>query len=202
MNLENKVIAESGGLFIKYGIKSISMDDISSRLGISKKTLYQVVNDKEELVKKAMKQHMDNEMQALKDISKNSYDAIDEMVKVTHHVLDFFKRLNPLTQFDLEKYYRDYYIKMKRHHFDFIYSIIKANLEKGIQQNIYRKDLDSDIISRLYIIKAMAILDDEIFPEALYEKASIFKEHMIYHLKGIISEKGLSLFNQHIQTLK
>jgi hypothetical protein len=124
------------------------------------------------------------------------------MVKVTHHVLDFFKKLNPITQFDLEKYYRDYYIKMKKHHFEFIYAVIKANLEKGIRENIYRKDIDTGIISRLYIIKAMAILDDEIFPEALYEKASIFKEHMIYHLRGIISENGHSLFNQHIQTLK
>lgn len=202
MDLKNKVIAESGCLFIKFGIKSISMDDISNRLGISKKTLYQVVNDKEELVKKAMEQHMNLEIQELKEISINSFDAIDEMVKVTHHVLDFFKRLNPVTQYDLEKYYRDYYIKMKKHHFEFIYAVIKTNLEKGIKQKIYRTDIDTDIISRLYIIKAMAILDDEIFPEALYEKAAIFKEHMIYHLRGIISENGLSLFNQHIQTLK
>lgn len=202
MDLKNKVIAESSCLFIKFGIKSISMDDISNRLGISKKTLYQVVNDKEELVKKAMEQHMNLEIQELKEISINSFDAIDEMVKVTHHVLDFFKRLNPVTQYDLEKYYRDYYLKMKKHHFEFIYAVIKTNLEKGIKQKIYRIDIDTDIISRLYIIKAMAILDDEIFPEALYEKAAIFKEHMIYHLRGIISENGLSLFNQHIQTLK
>lgn len=202
MDLKNKVIAESSCLFIKFGIKSISMDDISNRLGISKKTLYQVVNDKEELVKKAMEQHMNLEIQELKEISINSFDAIDEMVKVTHHVLDFFKRLNPVTQYDLEKYYRDYYLKMKKHHFEFIYAVIKTNLEKGIKQKIYRSDIDTDIISRLYIIKAMAILDDEIFPEALYEKAAIFKEHMIYHLRGIISENGLSLFNQHIQTLK
>ncbi|HMG14437.1 MAG TPA: TetR/AcrR family transcriptional regulator [Saprospiraceae bacterium] len=202
MDLKNKVIAESECLFIKYGIKSISMDDISSRLGISKKTLYQVVNDKEELVKKAIKHHMDQEREDLQLISSNSFDAIDEMVKVTQHVLEFFKRLNPITQFDLEKYYRDYYVKMKKQHFEFIYAVIKFNLEKGIKENIYRNDIDTDIISRLYIIKAMAILDDEIFPEAMYEKASIFKEHMIYHLKGIISEKGLSLFNQHIQSLK
>lgn len=202
MDLKNKVIAESECLFIKYGIKSISMDDISNRLGISKKTLYQVVTDKEDLVKKAIQFHLDQEKKELNDITKSSFDAIDEMFKVTQHVLNFFRKFNPVTQFDLEKYYKDYYQKMKKIHFDFIYSVIKNNLVRGINDGFYREDLDSDIISRLYIIKAMAILDDEVFPESTYEKASIFKEHMIYHLKGIISEKGHTLFNQHIQTLK
>ena len=202
MELENKVIAESECLFIKYGIKSISMDDISNRLGISKKTLYQVVSDKEDLVKKTIQYHLDQEIKVINEITANSTDAIDEMFKVTKHVLTFFRMFNPVTQFDLEKYYREYYHKMKRLHFDFIYSVIKTNLERGMEDKIYREDLDTNIISRLYILKAMGIMDDEVFPETTYEKASIFKEHMIYHLKGVISEKGHKLFNHHIQTLK
>ncbi len=202
MELRKRIVQESENLFIKFGIKCISMDDICQKLGISKKTLYQVVTDKEELVQKVIMHHIDEERTAFEKITHSSENAMDEMFKITQHVLQQLKRMNPATIMDLEKHYREQFNIFKKNQFDFIYSTLKHNLEKGIQDGIYRDDLDTDIISKLYMTKAMSMINEDLFPDESYDKTKIFVEHMIYHLRGIVSEKGKEFFNQYIQTIQ
>ncbi len=202
MELRKRIVQESENLFIKFGIKCISMDDICQKLGISKKTLYQVVTDKEELVQKVIMHHIDEERAAFEKITHSSENAMDEMFKITQHVLQQLKRMNPATIMDLEKHYREQFNIFKKNQFDFIYSTLKHNLEKGIQDGIYRDDLDTDIISKLYMTKAMSMINEDLFPDESYDKTKIFVEHMIYHLRGIVSEKGKEFFNQYIQTIQ
>lgn len=202
MEIKNRIIRESENLFIKFGIRCISMDDICQKLGISKKTLYQVVADKEDLVKKVIQHHIAEERTAFKRITDNSENAMDEMFKITQYVLQLLKKMNPATKLDLEKHYREQYLMFKKNQFDFIYNTIKNNLEKGIKDGIYRNDLDTDIIAKLYMTKALIMIDDELFPDEKYDKTKVFVEHMIYHLKGVISDKGKELFNQYIRTIQ
>ena len=91
---------------------------------------------------------------------------------------------------------------MKAAQFDFIYNTMKKNLEKGIKDGIYRDDLNTDIIAKLYMTKAMSMINVELFPDDQYDKTTVFVEHMIYHLRGIISEKGNEFFNKYIQTIQ
>ncbi len=202
MDIRKRIIKESENLFIKFGIKCISMDDICQKIGISKKTLYQVVSDKEELVREVMVHHLEEEKSVFNSITHDSENAIDEMLKITQHVLTLLKRMNPATSLDLEKHYRELFINMKAAQFDFIYNTMKKNLEKGIKDGIYRDDLNTDIIAKLYMTKAMSMINVELFPDDQYDKTTVFVEHMIYHLRGIISEKGNEFFNKYIQTIQ
>ena len=123
MELRKRIVQESENLFIKFGIKCISMDDICQKLGISKKTLYQVVTDKEELVQKVIMHHIDEERTAFEKITHSSENAMDEMFKITQHVLQQLKRMNPATIMDLEKHYREQFNIFKKNQFDFRWNL-------------------------------------------------------------------------------
>lgn len=202
MDVKKRIVLEAENLFLKFGIRCVSMDDICHKLCISKKTLYQTIKDKEELIKKVLAHHALNEQNAFEKIAATSENAIDEMFQITKHVLQLLQKMNPATKIDLQRLYRVQYDKMMNERFDFIYLNIKNNLEKGIRDGIYRDDFNTDIIAKLYMVKSMSILDENLFPKTDYDTKKVFIELIIYHLKGIISEKGTVLFNQHIQSIQ
>lgn len=202
MELKSRIIEEAKNLFMKFGIKCISMDDISQKLGISKKTLYQEVSDKNALVKEVFDNILSCEREDFSQIFNSSDDAIEEMFKLNQYVIQMVGKLNPSTLLDLEKYYNSMYQELKSYQFDFIYKVIKNNLDKGIRDGLYRDDMNTDLVAKLYLIKSMSLMREEMFPVAVYSKTTIFVEHVIYHLRGIISEKGKEILNKYIQTIQ
>lgn len=202
MELKQRIIKESRCLFSRFGIKCISMDDISQKLGISKKTLYQEVTDKNELVNEVVADILNSERVELEEMFKSSEGAIDEMIKITQHVIQLLSSINPATLLDLQRHHPALYDKIKKYQYDFIYKVIRNNLEKGMTEGIYRDDLNADVVAKLYLTKAMTIADETVFPTDKYNKTTIFVEHVIYHLKGVISEKGTKFLNQYIQTIQ
>jgi AcrR family transcriptional regulator len=200
MNEEFKSILEKvRGLYLKYGIKSITMDDVSRELGISKKTLYQYVCDKTELVAKVLDldEHKINcEFEKNENSEKN---AIIEMIEIYGHVNKMIKDNNPSTIYDLKKYYPElyhHYIDVRRKR---MYESILGNIKKGKKQGIYRVDLDESFISKLIVITAEKIrdADNDNFEELTSPK--FFREFFIYHIRGIANTKGIKLLEENIK---
>lgn len=195
MDTRQKILERSEMLFIKYGIRSITMDDISRELAISKKTLYQFFDNKAELIRQIVSDFAEKENQAIGDICRQSDNAIAEMLMIGHHVAQSLVKLPPNTLFDLQKYYPESWnliLDLNRKH---IYSVVKQNLAKGIKQGLYRPGLNPEIIARLYVGKALLMTDEELFPPADYDRGELFREFIFYHLHGISSPKGLSMLD-------
>ncbi len=201
MKLDNKILIKAENLFFKYGIKSISMDDLSRELGISKKTLYQSVENKKDLVLQVFQNHAMQEMDAVTRIQKESGDAIDEMIEVVKYVIPTLRKITPTVLFDMQKYYREIWQMMEDHNNKEIYKFIEENIKKGIEQGVYREEVRPDIIAKLYVGKTMFLIDEEVFPLRDYNKENLFKEHMQYHIRGIATTKGLKLFAKHFKKL-
>lgn len=198
MKLKDNLVSTAFELFLKYGIKSVSMDDISRKLGISKKTIYSVVNTKEELIDDVLSIHLEKDECDIQSILNQSRDAIDEMVNVTKHVAIFLKQMTPSLIYDLKKYYPVFWSKIESTHFTFIERTIYANLQRGQKEGLYRQDFDPMIISKLYVLKSTSIADQDKFPAEAFDRLTLFKEMVRYHLRGIVSEKGAKLFDlQH-----
>ena len=106
MELREKILLKVTELFMRYGVKSISMDDISSQLGISKKTLYQFVDNKKDLIQKVFERHIEEEMAAMKIIVNESENAVEEIVRIAQYVTQLLREMSPKTLYDLQKYYR------------------------------------------------------------------------------------------------
>ena len=189
--LKTEILEGARGLYMRYGIKSVTMDDVARELGISKKTLYQHVDNKEDLIKNIIQQHIAEEKECMADITTEARDPIEQILMIARYVLQVLRSVQPTTMFDLKKYYREIWQMMDQFHQEHVYRMIRANLEEGVQQGLYRDDLDPDIIAKLYVGKTMLLTDDEFFPLREYDRDRLFSEYIIYHLRGIVSDEGL-----------
>ncbi len=184
-------------LFIKFGIKSVSMDDISREAGMSKKTVYSLIPDKASLINTVIKRFTKKEEDEINAIVETATDALDEMVKITEHVLDFFRRFNPRLTYDLKKYYKSSWTMIENTHFQFIRNCIQKNIERGKKEGIYRKEVNEKIISRLYVQSSRVIVNEDVFPMQEFPKVVLFEKFIEYHIYGILNDKGLKKYKKY-----
>lgn len=201
MQLNNRILTKAENLFFKYGVKSISMDDLARHLGISKKTLYQSVENKKDLVLQVFQNHANEELEAVIRIRREAQDAIDEMIGVAKYVIPTLRKISPMLIYDMQKYYNEVWQMMEEYNNQEIYKAIKENIERGIREGVYREEFHPDIIAKLYVGKTMVLIDEELFPLQKYNKENLFKEHMQYHIRGIATSKGLKLLEKHFKKL-
>lgn len=190
MNLK-ELLSKAEEIFLSYGIKSVTMDDFAGKLGISKKTLYQFVSDKNDLVLKTMKLHLETEKKAILEICRQNENALDEIFEIGRRVLVHISKLNPSTMYDLQKYHPEGWKMFLDFKNTFVYSCILSNLEKGIRQGVYRKDFNPDIVAKIYAARTEIVLSHDVFPFPEYTVAVVYAEYLKYHVRAIASEKGI-----------
>ncbi|MCO6499958.1 MAG: TetR/AcrR family transcriptional regulator [Vicingus serpentipes] len=188
---EEQLLFATLELFMKLGVKSLTMDDISQHLGISKKTLYQFVTDKKDLVKKAMQLAIKNDQCLLGDIAVQEENAIDELLAINEKVSEKLQSIQPAVMYDLKKHYPEAWSMMEDHKKCFVYDMVVKNIDTGIQQGLYRENVNSGIVARVYITLIDKIFDADIFPAHQYTFATIHREIARYHIRGIANEKGV-----------
>lgn len=186
-----QILAKAEELFLNYGIKSVTMDDFSSRMGMSKKTLYQYVSDKDDLVCKTMKNHLENEKKAIGEIRNRNGNAIDEIFSIGRHVLVHLSKMNPSAMYDLQKYHPAGWKMFLDYKNTFIYSCILENIQKGIKQRLYRNDFNPEIVAKIYSARTEIIVSQDVFPFPKYTVMEVYAEYLKYHVRAIASEKGL-----------
>ncbi len=199
MSKEIEIFEKVNDLFMKYGIKSVSMDDIARALGISKKTLYLFVDNKADLINKSIELHLLKEKQDIEEITSISKDPIDEMLNIARHIVKMLRQVNPSTMYDLQKYYKPSWDLMQSLHQIHIYDVIKNNIQTGIEIGLYRENLQPDIIAKFYVGKSLILVDEDIFPMSDYNREKLFTEFINYHIHGIASKKGLDLLEKHLK---
>jgi hypothetical protein len=185
-------------LYRKYGIRSVTMDDVAHELGISKKTLYQFVKDKDELVHKVIELEVTRQQSKMVINCSDNLNAIEQLLEIANCVVSMLKEYSPASEYDLKKYYPDLYIKLrdlKRHH---MLRIIRENLVKGKQEEIYRQDINVDIISKLNISLIDNMVDNEIITINEFLDPKFLYEFFIYHIRGIANSKGLSILETQL----
>jgi len=196
MEQKQQILEKAEELYLKIGIKSVSMDDLARSLGISKKTLYQYVENKNDLVLQVMQTHIDEEKKVATEILHSSDNAIDEMLKVAKYVLSQLRKLSPTVVYDLKKYYRNCWEVMEKHNESFVYNYMRSNIERGQKEGIYRKDVNPDIIAKLYVSQNFLIVDEDLFPLKNYDRENLFNQFIMYHIRGIACPKGIEVLDK------
>jgi len=185
--------------FLRYGFKSVTMSDIARELGISKKTLYQFVDNKNDLIMRCVMMAMKEEQEFVLSIQKQQKNAIEEMLDIAIHVNQTLKKINPAALYDLQKYYSDAWQIIETYTHEFVFTCIMENLERGKKEGLYRQNIREDIIARLFIGKSQLLLNTILFPYPQYKTSELHSEHVMYHIRGVASDKGLKILEQHIQ---
>ncbi len=187
---ERHILAEAGKVFMRLGIRSVNMDDIAQHLRISKKTLYQYVKDKNELVLRTVRQIGDHHRECILGICTHGHNAIDESFEITRWVASQVGQIHPSVHFDLQKYHPEAWDLLESTERADIYRCISGNLKKGIAEGLYREDLDIEIIARIYISRFDVTFDGKLFPADQYRFEDVIWELFRYHIRGIASDKG------------
>ena len=190
MGTKQKILEQTFELIMKYGIKSVSLDDISRRIGISKKTIYQYFENKKGLIHEVIENHIIEDEAEITSIINKSKDAIDEMLQVAKHVLIFLRSMSPSMMFDTQKYYPQIWERVENQHFKFILDTVVKNIERGQQEEFYCVDIDADIISKMYVRQILTLADESVFPLSKYDRSDLYKSLVTYHVRGLLNDKG------------
>ena len=198
--MREKIIHHAGEMFLTYGFKSITMDDIANALGISKKTIYQHFDNKTKLVEATVMYLFEIISQGIDAICEMNKNPIEEIYDIKHFIMNHLKDEKSSPQYQLQKYYPAIFSTLKKKQFEVMQDCVKDNLERGIDQGLYRDTINVEFISRIYFNSTIAIKDKDLFPLKHFSMNTIMDYFLEYHLRGICSEKGLKTLNQFINT--
>ena len=195
------IVFKTFKLFQKFGIKSVSMDDIARECGISKKTLYESVKDKRELVEKVLGFEFNKGSNTPHNIDFTGKDAINILFIVYQGAISFFKDFNMSMEYDLQKYYPDLYTITTKKRREHIYKKMVMNMTQGRKEGYFRDDFNIDIIAKLHVMKVEALLQTNIFEDTDYTIIDIFKELFSHHFMAIANEKGKKAFYKKLSEI-
>jgi TetR/AcrR family transcriptional regulator, cholesterol catabolism regulator len=202
MEAKERILVKAEELFMQYGIRSVSMDDIANNLGMSKKTLYQYYADKDELVDAVVDGHIREIQTDCTNCRTEAKDAIHEIFITMERIMEQFSNMNPMVLYDLEKFHFRSFQRFKEHKDKFLAKIIKENIEWGIKEELYRADINLDVITKFRLESMMIPFNVAVFPPGKYNLASLSEiiiEHFVYGLATIKGHKLIQKYNEQRQ---
>ncbi len=197
MSIKERIQQKAGELFRRYGIRSVTMDEIAGQLGISKKTIYQFYTDKETLVQDIFKDITDQNKQKctyFKDIAEN---AIHEQYLAGESAQEIFNNMNTSVLFDLNRFHPNVFAEFEKFKKQFLFNSIKENIVRGIKEGLFRKDINIDIITWLRLEMISGIFHNEEVISGRTKPHQFENEMKDFFLHGICTEKGLSFISKY-----
>lgn len=197
--MKEKILKKAIDLFINFGFKSVTMDDIASEMHISKKTIYSHFNNKTKLVEAAtfrVFETISNEINCICELQKN---PIEELYEIKKSVMLHLKNEKTSPHYQLCKYYPEINESLKKKQFELMQACVVNNFERGIEMGLYRTNLNEEFVSRIYFLGITGIKDENLFPTKVFTKTKIMDNFLEYHLRGIITKEGLYTLNTIIK---
>lgn len=197
--MKELILNKATDLFLNFGFKSVTMDQIANEIGISKKTIYNFFENKKHLVNVVTNGMFTSITSGIKQIKKESLDPISELFDIKLFLIKILKgeRTTPLYQ--LRKFYPETHKEITQKQFDFMTKSAVESLKSGVKLGLFRKDINIDLISRLYFNGMIGIKDQDIFPAEKYEPTFLMLKYIEYHLRAIVTEKGLKKLNSFLK---
>tara|TARA_B100001093_G_scaffold342358_1_gene327202 strand:+ start:1009 stop:1614 length:606 start_codon:yes stop_codon:yes gene_type:complete len=200
--MREDIIKKSADLFLSLGFKNITMDDIASAMGISKKTIYTHFSNKTELIETVTFSVLDYFHENIEKINQKAVNPIEELYDIKMFVMHYLRKERGSAQFQLKKYYPKIFEQLELKKFEKMHSSVEKSLIKGIKLNLFRSNIDVGFISRVYLTGMSGIRDTNVFPENKFNKSYLMESYLEYHLRAIATEKGLKVLNKYTHNKK
>lgn len=193
-----KIIIAAQKLFMRFGIKSVSMDDIARELGVSKKTVYKYFSSKKELVKQILLHQFDEENRVLEGIKAKRVNAIEEMLMITAYVKEVLSQYKPTIIYDLRKYHKEAWNVMEEMHKKCVFGAIRENIVQGKKEGLYRSELNPEMIAQIYTTVTLSMFSESGITHYTESLVPIYKTYIDYHLHALMTPKGLKIHEKHL----
>lgn len=195
-DIKDKILKGAEALLMKYGARSISMDDIARHLSVSKKTLYQHFADKEDIISLVSVSYLERARRSYEEIAGTSQNAIEELTRISICLRKDMQELNPALLFDIQKYHPKAWNVWVDHKTRYIRESVIRNLEIGIEEGHFRPEIDAQIIATLRITEVEVAFDDKIFPKDQFSLADVQSQLFDHFVYGLCTEKGRKLYEK------
>jgi AcrR family transcriptional regulator len=193
--VKERIIKSALNLFWRYGIKSVTMDDIAKDLGISKRTIYQHYSDKEAILALVIQKEIMDQKCEMEKLEEQADNPIEQMMYASIQMRDTLSNMNPTLLYDLKKYYPAAWELFQTYKHEYIIKSIRDNLIKGIELGLYRPDIDADVLSMLRVEQIVMAFDPTIFPAKKFNMMHTQMQFLLHFLRGVLSEKGFEYYN-------
>ena len=197
--MRERILDKAQELFFRYGVKSVTMDDIARELGISKKTIYQHFEDKNAMVFAGVEHHFECDRTLAEQMQINAPDPIAEVVMASEMMRQTMSGMNPTAIFDIKKYYPQAWDLFSKYKKEFILNLVKKNLRKGVEMGLYRPSVNVEVIARLRLEQIEMGLDPHIFPLGQFNPLETQLELLDHFLRGIVTLEGLNLYEIYLE---
>ena len=183
-------------MYLTLGFKSVTMDDIASGLGISKKTIYQHFENKNDLVEAVTMNLFENISCGIDEILTLNQNPIKELFTIKDFVMKNLKNESTSPIYQLQKYYPQIHKTLMSRQFAKMGDCVIDNLKKGIDQGLFRDNINLELIARFYFAGMTSIKDAELFNPIQFGTKEVQETYLEYHLRGITTDKGLIILKQ------
>lgn len=196
--MRDKIISKATELFLNFGFKSVTMDDIANELGMSKKTIYVHFSNKTKLVEATTFHLFDVICDGIDGICDTATNPIEELYSIKLYVMTHLKNEKTSPQFQLKKYYPQIHQRLKNKQFEKMHKSVLESLVEGVKTGVFRDTIDTDFISRMYFTGMTGIKDNMFFPHDKYQMEYLMESYLEYHLRAIVTDKGMTILNNFI----
>jgi len=202
MEVKERILKGAEELFFRYGIRSITMDDIAKHLSVSKKTIYQFYADKDEIVRTMMKEKLKQDEKNFCQISKISENVIEEVFNIMKQMQKTIGQLNPNIFYDMQKYHPDSWKLFKEFKENYILGMVEDTLVRGKKQGLIRPEVSHKILSKLRMEEIEMGFNPVVFPPDKFKILDVQIALLDHFLYGICTLKGHKLVNKYKQVIE
>ncbi len=175
------------------------MDEIATKLGMSKKTIYQFYSDKDSLVEAVVTGICEFNFSRCEGDRKIATNAVHEIFLAMEMMKEIFQNMNPAILFDLERHHNKAYQLFLKHKYQYIFKVLKENVDRGIAEGLYREDVSADIMAKLRLETMMLSFNQDLFPKNRYDIMDVEQQLITHYLFGLASLKGYKLITKYQQ---
>src|SRR5690554_355365 len=200
MDIKERIKLKASELFCQYGIKSVSMDELASELGISKRTIYENFKDKKEILLSVL--HM---------IKEKRRDSFSSLITDTSNVVEVFIAIIEIHQNspmcsgrffdDIHKYYPKA-AKLIKEENEKNNSELRIFLNNGIEQGYIRGDLNVEVTAFLVEESTFTYIRASLLERPGFSYRELFYTMMINFVRGISTAKGIKIIDEYLEKKK
>ena len=194
-----RIKEKAHSLFMQYGLRSVSMDDIATNLGMSKKTIYQYYADKDELIEAVISDELQNTRNICNRDQAISENAVHEIFMALDMLAEILSTMNPSLLYDMQKYHPGAFLKFQQHKHEYLYKVIVDNMDRGVLEGLYRPEINVDILARFRLEMMMLPFNPDFHTRLKHSLARLQEELIIHFLFGLASPKGYKLIVKYQQ---
>ena len=193
--MKDKIISKATHLFLKLGFKSVTMDDIAKHLGMSKKTIYKYFCNKEILIAETTGSITHTIYSTIDKIVAKNHNAIEENFEIIKMIKEMFVSIETSPSYQLKKHYPEIHEKLTEKLQSECTTLFKQNIEKGIQEGLYRNTIN--VSSYVYFYYALIFTINE-NTSSEKEAKKLELEALEYHIRAMATTKGISELNNYL----